>query len=165
MKIASRAGLKRTTRRSALAGLTPIDPEKAQEQEDAAAERVVTSHHVHLVGGDAYFGHVTIDDTSFLVKERSPYKDDIDIDELSASTMAEYAGICGHTLAAAHARCDEDSGIMEGDAEKKILSSLEPEVFIDDIVRFTEEAARRLKRDFRHFRHDHALGAFALVGD
>ena len=153
------------TRRSALAGLVAADVEGEQVYEEGEAERVVKSQQVHLVGGDPYFGHVTIDDTSFLVKQRGPLKDDIDIDELSPSTMKEYAGICGKTLAAAHARSDEDSGIMEGDAEKRILSALNPEVFTGDIVRFTEEAARKLKRDYRAFCKDYELGVFDVLGE
>lgn len=146
------------TRHSALYGLTPCA--KDSEQEDERAARVVRSHHVHLAGGDPYYGQVEIDQQSFLVRERSPYKDEIDLDELDSAEMCEYATICGQTLAQTHARSDEDTGIMAGDAEKRILSSIEPTLFTADIVRFAHVATKRLYKDWKMFKKDHALGAF-----
>jgi hypothetical protein len=57
----------------------------------------VTAHNIHLVGGDPYYGRVHIDDKPFLVRERSPYKDDIDVDELDKKELKKYADICGRT--------------------------------------------------------------------
>ncbi|MDX1547296.1 MAG: DUF2252 family protein [Rhodothermales bacterium] len=146
-------------RRSALHGLTP----GGDDPDDDEAGLVVKAQNIHLVGGDPYYGRVEHDDTSFLVRERSPLKDDIDVDDLDDDELRDYAHICGRTLAQPHARSDEDTGIMEGDAEKKILSSIHPDVFTDDVVRFAEAAARRIRKDWKLFKKDHALGAFAFV--
>lgn len=147
------------TRRSALFGLVPgLDHENADK-----AERITRSHKIHLVGGDPYYGQVEIDEKGFLVRERSPYKDDIDVDDLDDDELEDYAGICGGTLAQTHARSDEDTGIMEGDAEHRILSSIEPQVFCGDVVRFAKVAAKRLKRDHKAFKRDHELGAFKFL--
>lgn len=143
-------------RRSALYGLTPTD----RAEDDGAAPRAVRSHDVHLVGGDPYYGHVEMDEISFLVRERSPYKDEIDVDDLDEEEMQEYASICGQALAQTHARSDQDTGIMEGDAEKRILSAITPDLFRDDVVRFAKSAAKRLKKDYKAFCKDHQLGAF-----
>ncbi len=145
-------------RRSALVGLTPDDDGDADE-----VENVVTAHNIHLVGGDPYYGRVTIDDKPFLVRERSPYKDDMDVDELGKKKLKRYAHICGQTLAQTHARSDEDTGIMEGNAEKRILSSIYPQVFIDDVVRFSEMAAKRVYKDYELFTKDLELGAFKFL--
>lgn len=145
-------------RRSVLAGLVPDDNGEAGKAED-----VVTAQNIHLAGGDPYYGRVDIDDRSFLVRERSPYKDDIDVDDLDKGELKEYAHICGRALAQTHARSDEDTGIMEGDAEKRILSSIIPEVFVNDVVRFSEMAAKRVKKDFKLFKKDLALGAFQFL--
>lgn len=147
------------SRRSALFGLVP-ELEKADDDE---AERILQSHKIHLVGGDPYYGQVEIDDESFLVRERSPFKDDIDVDDLDKDELKEYAHICGATLAQTHARSDEDTGIMDGDAEQRILSSVEPTVFCKDVVRFATVASKRLKRDHKAFKHDHKLGAFNFL--
>ncbi|MFG0334836.1 MAG: DUF2252 domain-containing protein [Maioricimonas sp. JB049] len=158
------------TRRSALYGLVPHDRslEDSTDQSERGgtgkAGRIVQSHQIHLVGGDPYYGETTFDERNFLVRERSPLKDDIDVDDLSHSEMQEYASICGRTLAISHARCDEDTGQTMGNAEKAILASVNREVFTGDLVRFTECAVKRLQRDHRMFCRDHAAGAFAFVG-
>lgn len=147
------------TRRSVLYGLTP-----APDDSEDKAERTDKAHTVHLVGGDPYHGFVEMDDRSYLVRERSPFKDDIDVDDLDEDEMQTYAAICGRTLAQAHARSDEDTGVMEGQAEIKILKSIHPELFREDVVRFAKAAAKRLKKDWKLFKKDHALGAFQFSG-
>lgn len=149
------------TRRSALYGLIPTgEGEEHNQEQDEKAARVVRSHDVHLAGGDPYYGRVDIDGQSFLVRERSPFKDDIDVDDLDYEELYEYAAICGGTLAQTHARSDEDTGIMEGDAERRILSAVEPTLFTEDVVRFAHTATKRLHKDWQMFKKDHQLGAF-----
>lgn len=149
-------------RRSALHGLVPDDLMPDFDGNDEV-ETVVTAHAVHLAGGDPFYGRVEMDDKPFLVRERSPFKDEIDVDELDADELDEYALICGKVLAQAHARSDEDTGIMEGSAEEMILSAVDPAVFTDDVVRYAESAAQRIIADWKHFRQDHALGAFEFL--
>jgi uncharacterized protein (DUF2252 family) len=146
-------------RRSALYGLVP----RADHEDGDVAEQIVEAQAVHLVGGDPFYGRVELDDIPVRVRERSPYKDDIDVDDLSKEEFLDYATICGKTLSQTHARSDEDTGVMEGDAEERILSSLRPTVFVDDVVRFAEAATRRLYADFKVFKKDHQLGVFNFV--
>ncbi|MFC5381123.1 DUF2252 domain-containing protein [Aquipuribacter nitratireducens] len=149
-------------RRSALYGLVP--PNELTEKHEADGEeqgrRIVTAQQVHLVNGDALYGFADIDGTSFLVRERSPYKYEADTEELSGKDLRRYAEVCGQALAQPHARSDEETGILGGSAEHLILSALQPHLFVDDVVAFAEEAAERVCEDFAHFRRDHALGAF-----
>jgi uncharacterized protein (DUF2252 family) len=145
-------------RRSALYGLTPNT-----RQAEGEAERIVEAHQIHVAGGDRYYGQVEIDGTSFLVRERSPFKAKIDLEKLDEKSMGDYADICGVVLAQVHARSDEDTGVEgEGQAEQRILSSIRPKLFVDDMVRFSEVAGSRVIGDYRHFRKDHALQAFNL---
>lgn len=144
---------------SALTGLAPQPPDGAV---DGKADRIVLAHRIQLVGGDPYYGIATIDDDSYMVRERSPVKDDMDLDDLDRDQLEAYADICGQTLAQAHARSDEDTGILEGDAEAAILTSVQREVFIDDVLAWTRETAHRLKRDHAYFKQDLELGAFAM---
>lgn len=149
-------------RRSALYGLTPTSGDGEDRTEMGDAERIVQSQTVHLVGGDPYYGRATIDDQNFLVRERSPYKDEIDVDDLDADELVEYAHICGQVLSQTHARSDQDTGIMEGNAEERILATIDPQIFCADVGRFAHTAAKRLKQDFKAFKADHALGIFTF---
>ncbi|MGB5832828.1 MAG: DUF2252 family protein [Thiohalocapsa sp.] len=146
-------------RLSALHGLVPDDRLSSDEK----AERIVASHDIHLAGGDPYYGQTEIDGVSFLVRERSPYKDDIDVDALNKKELKAYARICGRTLAQPHARSDEDTGIMDGNAERRILASINLKLFVVDTVRFAETASHRIYCDFALFKKDHSLGAFQFV--
>lgn len=156
-------------RRPALYGLVPYDEVNGKHdgtQEPGNGEagvQVVRAHRIHLAGGDPFYGHVTFQGHAFIVRERSPYKKDVDVDDLSDDDLRAYARICGETLAQTHARSDEDTGVMEGDAEVRILSSIRPAVFCDDLVRFAETAARRIRADYKRFKKDHALGAFDFL--
>ena len=96
-------------------------------------------------------------------RERAPFRDDIDMDDLSYKTWKKYAKACGAALAQAHARSD-DLGKLDYDVEPAILEAAHPRgLFIDDIVSFTEEAADRLKRDHEMFCDDHKHGAFENI--
>lgn len=143
------------TRQSALHGLAP-----RSQDNDEQARRVFHAQHVHLTGGDPYYGFTKIGDISHLVRERSPYKDEIDLDDLGKKDFCEYASICGHTLAQAHARSDEDTGLTDGNAEAEILDYIQPDLFCFDMQCFAECAAKSLKRDFKLFKQDLQAGAY-----
>ncbi|MBR0552157.1 DUF2252 domain-containing protein [Stakelama marina] len=148
------------TRRSSLYGLVPENDFEAREQIDA----IVTAHDVHLVGGDPFYGRAEIEGRSFLVRERSPFKDDIDSDDLDPGEMATYAGICGHALAHTHARSEGEHN-HDDPPERRIMGSIEPEAFCADIVAFAHDAAKRIYKDHELFKRDHALGVFRFYHD
>ncbi|WP_082630943.1 DUF2252 domain-containing protein [Roseovarius atlanticus] len=146
----------KAARRSALDGLTPPNAFHAGEQ----AERIRHGQSVQLAHGDIFYGAVEIDGKSFMSRERAPFRDDIDLDELSLKSWKRYAHVCGAALAQAHALSD-DLGRIDYDVEPSIMEAMSPlALFEDDIVRFTREAVARLERDHAFFREDHAHGAF-----
>ena len=146
-------------RRSALEGLTPPSDFNA----GAKAERIAHGQAVQLAHGDIFYGAVEIDGESFMSRERAPFRDDIDLDELSFGTWKDYARVCGAALAQAHALSD-DLGEIDYDMEPSIVAAAEPRsLFIADLVRFSEEAADRLKEDHAFFCQDHARGAFEQI--
>jgi uncharacterized protein (DUF2252 family) len=146
-------------RRSALAGLVP----PSEYAFDGHADRIAHAHGVQLVRGDVFYGHVEFEGMSFMSRERAPFRDDIDLDDLSKSQWMDYAAICGKALAHAHALSD-DVGQLEHDIEPKIVAAIGGQkLFVDDIVRFAEEAADRVRSDHELFIADHSLGAFASV--
>ncbi|MFP5320777.1 MAG: DUF2252 family protein [Acidimicrobiia bacterium] len=147
-------------RRSALAGLVP--PESGGV--DGHGDRIAHAQTVQLVRGDVFYGHAEIDGVSFMTRERAPYRDDIDLDDLSKGDWKAYAESCGRALAHAHALSDDQSEHVGGDLEPRIMGAIgNPELFVDDVVRYAEGAADRLRRDHEHFCADHALGAFEPI--
>lgn len=146
-------------RRSALAGLVP--PNVYALEKDGA--RIAHAQSVQLVRGDVFYGHVELDGLSFMSRERAPFRDDIDLDDLSKKEWKAYARLCGRCLAHAHALSD-DTGRLDYDIEPAILEAIGPEkLFVQDILRYAEEAHARVRDDHRMFREDHALGAFHTV--
>ncbi|TYP88936.1 DUF2252 domain-containing protein [Blastococcus xanthinilyticus] len=146
-------------RRSALSGLVP----PSEYQMDGMADRIRHAQRVHLVNGDVFYGSVDIDGRSFMVRERAPFRDSISLGKLSRREWKEYAEICGRVLAHTHAMSD-DSGNVDYDVEPAILEAIgSRELFVDDVLRFAEEAAARVRQDHEYFVADHALGAFRNV--
>ena len=146
-------------RTSALEGLVPPTEFNAGDKGD----RIAHGQKVQLAHGDVFYGAVKIDGDSFMSRERAPFRDDIDLDELSKKSWREYAAVCGAVLAQAHALSD-DLGEVDYDVEPSIVESARPrKLFIKDITRFTEEAVARLAQDHEMFVEDHKAGAFDQV--
>ncbi|UWQ22383.1 DUF2252 domain-containing protein [Jannaschia sp. W003] len=146
----------KSARRSALDGLTPPSDFGAR---GGKADRIKHGQAVHLAHGDI-FGAVDIGDASYMGRERAPFRDDIDLDDLSYGTWKDYAKACGAALAQAHALSD-DLGEIDYDVELSIVQVTTPKkLFVEDMVRFAELAAERTKRDQEFFKADHKLGAF-----
>lgn len=146
-------------RNSALTGLVGAG-EKTTKNTNKAAH-IVDAHKIHLAGGDRFYGYATYNEHNYLIRERSPFKEEIDLDDLNKSQMKEYASICGQTLAQTHARSDKDAGIKsKKDAEVAILEAININLFVNDMKCFAKEAARRIEKDYMLFKKDHKQGAF-----
>ena len=146
-------------RRSALEGLMPEQDFHAGDEGD----RIAHGQSVHLSQGDVFYGDVELDGMSFMTRERAPFRDDVDLDDLSKKGWKQYARACGLALAQAHARSD-DAGQLDYDIEPRIKEAMEPvELFVDDVIGFAEEAVERLARDHAFYQRDHELGAFETM--
>lgn len=144
-------------RRSALEGLTPPSD---FEIKGSKAGRIQHGQSVHLAHGDIFYGAVKIDGDSYMSRERAPFRDDIDLDDLDYDAWKDYAEACGAALAQAHALSD-DLGEVDYDVEPSIVRVGKPKkLFIDDMVRFAETTAKRTIQDHGFFKADHKLGAF-----
>jgi len=149
----------KAARRSALEGLTPPTEFHAGDK----ADRIAHGQEVQLAHGDIFYGAVEIDGDSFMSRERAPFRDDIDLDELSDKTWRAYARACGANLAQAHALSD-DLGQVDYDVEPSIIEAASPRhLFMSDLVSWAEETADRLRADHKAFREDHKLGAFENI--
>ncbi len=146
-------------RRSSLDGLVPPSGFDSAGHGD----RVAHAQRAQLVRGDAFYGSVEHEGLSMLVRERSPLRNSLDLEDLSGSEWLQYARVCGGVVAHVHALSD-DGGGLDHDVEPAIAAAIGPgELFVDDIARFAREAAERARADHETFRADHALGAFRRV--
>ncbi|WP_102109059.1 DUF2252 domain-containing protein [Oceaniglobus roseus] len=146
-------------RRSALEGLMPPTEFNAGNEGD----RIAHGQKVQLAHGDIFYGSVKIDGVSFMTRERAPFRDDIDLEDLSKKSWRDYARSCGRALAHAHALSD-DLGRIDYDIEPAIVEAARPKkLFLRDIRRSAEEAADRVRRDHGYFRADHRRKAFRNI--
>ncbi|MBN8291253.1 DUF2252 family protein [Rhodobacter sp. NTK016B] len=146
-------------RRSALDGLVPENDFHAGDKGD----RIAHGQSVHLAQGDVFYGAVEIDGESYMSRERAPFRDDIDLDDLSKKSWRHYAHACGVALAQAHARSD-DAGALDYRIEPRILEAMQPfALFIDDLLSFGGEALERLRHDHALYRKDLKRGAFDMA--
>lgn len=146
-------------RRSALAGLVPPTEHGFEDP----SQRIAHAQNVQIVRGDVFYGGVELEDRYFIVSERSPYRNSIDLEDLSKSEWYAYAAICGRSLAHAHALSDE-LGRIEHDVEPRIVEAIgAPELFTNDMVRYAMDAAEQVEIDHQHFCEDQELGAFRQV--
>jgi uncharacterized protein (DUF2252 family) len=146
-------------RRSALYGLAPNSGFDAGDKGD----RIAHGQSVHLAQGDVFYGSAAIDGMSFMSRERAPFRDDIDLEDLSKRSWKHYAEACGRALAQAHARSD-DAGQLDYDIEPSILEAMQSlDLFTADMLAFAREAAHRVKQDHAYFRQDHRLNAFDMT--
>lgn len=156
-------------RRSALTGLVPpsdVNLDDSDQDATGAArhgDRIVHAQRVALVNGGVFYGSVEHEGRSYLVRERSWYRDDVDLDDLSTKEWREYARVCGGVLAHMHAMSDE-AGRVDHDVEPAVLAAMAPvELFVQDVCDFAVDAVARVRADHESFRADHALGAFTKV--
>lgn len=147
-------------RRSALYGLVPAHDFAAK----TSAERIAYAHHEFLADGDPLYGAATIAGDSYLVRERSPQKVNIDVAAFDAEQLRDYTVVCAQALAQLHARSDFYSGVgVDGrEAEQRILAAVRTDVFVSDVHEFVDEALARVHADHELFRDDLARGAFAV---
>lgn len=153
-------------RRSALTGLVPASEFSSTDGDlevDEHGARVAHAHQVAMVHAGVFYGSLVHENSSFLVRERSWYRDDVDLDDLSTADWHQYARVCGRVLARAHAMSDEN-GKIDHDVEPAIISAMGVvDLFVRDIVNFADDAVKRVRRDHQTFQADHHLGAFRAL--
>ena len=95
------------------------------------------------------------------MRERSPFKNAVNVQRLSVRSLCEYARVCGAALAQAHARSDQDTGVTSApNIEQQILDSLRASDFVEDIVFFARAATRRVHKDYALFKRDYKRGVY-----
>ena len=113
---------------------------------------------LQLSDANPYYGYVTLDDTSYLVRKRSPHKKRIDLTKSTQfKDFRRYAKACGMALAYSHLRSDWKLG---SDAMQRVRRSIEPDTFAVDIGHFAMQMAVRVTEDWRSFKRAFEAGGF-----
>lgn len=134
---------------------------EATDQLDPA-ERVSRAFHAFIIDGDPFYGHTSIEGMSFLVRERSPQKVNVDVEDFDYSGLKKYAKLCGRVLARQHVRADAELNGSSSDVAERIDSAGSARVFKHDAREFVEEKLQQVLYDFDLFASDHANGAFEV---
>jgi uncharacterized protein (DUF2252 family) len=98
------------------AGPSVLEPFAGASSAAHHGERVVTGQRLTQAAGDGLLGWLTVEGLDgkrrdFYVRQLWDGKGSADIDSMNAATMATYAGLCGWTLARAHARTGDRGAI------------------------------------------------------
>lgn len=149
------------SRHSVLQGLvaTGIDGTGGarNKAEPLPAERTALAFREFVSDGDPLYGHVELGALTFLARERSPMKVNVDASSFSWSGLRDYARICGTQTAYLHGR--PGAGTMRDIAEQ-----VHAEVFLADGEEFVRETATRVLEDHQLFCEDVSRGAFRTIG-
>ena len=74
--------------------------------------RVVDGQRAMQFQSDPFLGWTTIEGRDFLVRQLNDHKAAVEMTELKAASLLEYAAVCGETLARGHARSGEPGVIV-----------------------------------------------------
>jgi uncharacterized protein (DUF2252 family) len=122
---------------SAYAGYLSHNTESASHQ----GRRVVEGIRAMQLQSDPFLGWTTIKGRDYLVRQLNDHKASIDVSDLRAGGLLEYAGVCGEMLARGHARSG-DSAVLAG----YIGSS---ERFDEAVGAFAEAYANQTELDWK----------------
>ncbi|WP_172255180.1 DUF2252 domain-containing protein [Saccharibacillus deserti] len=119
-------------------------------------KRVTATQQAMHHEADPYLGFMTIDGRHFYVRERSPYKKRLKLEDLKTTEdMDRVLTLMGRLTAKMHARADLDVslGILPYHSEKEIAQAMgdDPESFAKHISQFAYAYADVVERDYALF--------------
>jgi len=103
--------------------------------------RVVEGERAMQMQSDPFLGWTTIDGRDYLVRQLNDHKASIQMTDLKAAGLMEYASVCGELLARGHARSG-DCPMLAGYLGKSAR-------FDDAVAKFAEAYADQTERDWR----------------
>ncbi|MGO1949102.1 MAG: DUF2252 family protein [Mycobacteriaceae bacterium] len=155
------------SRNSMLEGLVTENPDSSLSH----ADRTAMAFRAFVEDGDPLYGSASIGELSFLARERSPMKVNVDAGTFDYRELRAYARICGVQTAHLHARGDVAiRGTAGGEdtdrspAMEEISRQVHATVFEADCLEFVDETVQRILDDHRLFREDLDRGAFDTIG-
>ncbi len=119
-------------------------------------KRVTTTQQAMHHKADPYLGYVTLEERDFYVRERSPYKKRLKLENItSLSDMQKIVASMASLTAKMHARADSDvsSGLLDYHSEREIARAMgdEPDSFAHHISRWAYGYADQVERDYALF--------------
>lgn len=154
------------SRHSVLDGLAPTQGSASGiDDEFDPAKRIADAFDAFIVDGDPLYGYTDIEGVSFLVRERSPQKVNVDAGDFDTSELKKYAKLCGRMLARQHVRADRFLNGKDSDVAARILGAGHTNIFLFDTLELVSEQVDTVLRDHAMFAADHAAGAFTEVSE
>ena len=152
------------SRHSVLDGLAPTQVSaNGIDDEIDPAKRIADAFDAFIIDGDPLYGYTDIEGVSFLVRERSPQKVNVDAGDFDTSDLKKYAKLCGRMLARQHVRGDRYLNGKKSDVASRILGAGHTNIFLLDTLELVSEQVDTVLRDHEMFAADHKAGAFAEV--
>src|SRR5271154_5583593 len=94
-------------------GYAPYLPVGARKEREHQGRRVVYGERAMQLQSDPFLGWTTMEDRDYLVRQLNDHKASIQLQNLKAAGLLEYAAVCGEMLARGHARAG-DSAMIAG---------------------------------------------------
>ncbi|WP_433967178.1 DUF2252 domain-containing protein [Tunturiibacter gelidiferens] len=104
-------------------------------------QRVVNGERAMQLQSDPFLGWTTMEGRDYLVRQLNDHKASIQLEDLKAAGLLEYAGLCGEMLARGHARAG-DSAMVAGYVGTSAR-------FDDAVVAFAEAYADQTEVDWK----------------
>ncbi len=145
-----------------------VDDPRAREFFEHDGHRTVVSQRALQAHASPFLGHTTVARVGFVVAELAPYEADLDWSNISEpEQMAPVLESLGRATAKVHCVSDRDSeeDLVEFQTEEAIASVVADDVdgFVDELVDFGVDYARKVRRDHGLFVEAFRSGRFDLV--
>ncbi|WP_018883959.1 DUF2252 domain-containing protein [Paenibacillus massiliensis] len=123
---------------------------------DQQGKRVTATQQAMHHKADPYLGYLTLEDRDFYVRERSPYKKRLKLEQIQdTEDMADILSAMACLTAKMHARADADveQGVLGYHSEYAIYEAMgnSPEGFVKHISRWAFGYANQVEQDYQLF--------------
>jgi uncharacterized protein (DUF2252 family) len=122
-------------------GYAPYLPASARKEREHQGRRVVYGERAMQLQSDPFLGWTTMEGRDYLVRQLNDHKASIQLQDLKAAGLLEYAAVCGEMLARGHARAG-DSAMIAGYLGRSTR-------FDDAVAQFAEAYANQTELDWK----------------
>jgi uncharacterized protein (DUF2252 family) len=123
-------------------GYAPYLPVGARKEREHQGRRVVYGERAMQLQSDPFLGWTTMEDRDYLVRQLNDHKASVQLQNLKAAGLLEYAAVCGEMLARGHARAG-DSAMIAGYLGRSTR-------FDEAVGQFAEAYANQTELDWKH---------------
>ncbi len=120
-----------------------LEPYLGPSQFSNHGERVITGQHLMQAATDLFVGWTSADGHDFYVRQLRDGKASLDLENITAAQLIDFAQRCGSVLARAHARTGDPQAIAA------YLGA--SDAFEEGMTRFARVYAKQVERDYAEF--------------